>query len=57
MVVVLLFIFFIFLFLLLVHRVAGQVIAQMNPNINIVAMQDRVSPLTENVFNDKFWRE
>lgn len=27
----------------------------MNPSINLTALQNRVSPDTEDVFNDKFW--
>ena len=28
----------------------------MNPAIKLTPMQDRVSPLTEDIFNDKFWK-
>ena len=28
---------------------------QMNPNLNVVAKQERVQPSTENIFNEEFW--
>ena len=28
----------------------------MNPSLNAVALQDRVAPSTENVFNTNFWQ-
>eukprot|EP00299_Pterocystis_sp_00344_P006152 c1792_g1_i1.p1 GENE.c1792_g1_i1~~c1792_g1_i1.p1 ORF type:complete len:1079 (-),score=297.63 c1792_g1_i1:122-3325(-) len=36
-------------------KTAAEVIKTMNPEVNITAMQDRVSPVTENIFNDTFW--
>jgi ubiquitin-activating enzyme E1 len=35
--------------------VAAEAARHMNNDINIVTFQDRVSPLTENVFDDAFW--
>eukprot|EP01063_Lacrimia_lanifica_P036907 TRINITY_DN7442_c0_g1_i1.p1 TRINITY_DN7442_c0_g1~~TRINITY_DN7442_c0_g1_i1.p1 ORF type:complete len:1096 (+),score=453.90 TRINITY_DN7442_c0_g1_i1:48-3290(+) len=34
---------------------AGQAAAAMNPEFNVKAMQERVQPTTENVFDDAFW--
>eukprot|EP00301_Raphidiophrys_heterophryoidea_P018867 c3861_g1_i1.p1 GENE.c3861_g1_i1~~c3861_g1_i1.p1 ORF type:complete len:1093 (+),score=347.74 c3861_g1_i1:56-3280(+) len=36
-------------------RTLAEAVKAMNPHIKIVPMQDRVSPQTENVFNDEFW--
>jgi ubiquitin-activating enzyme E1 len=35
--------------------VAGEAARKINPNFNVEALQNRVSPETEQVFNDNFW--
>jgi ubiquitin-activating enzyme E1 len=35
--------------------VAAEVSKEMNPNFNVVALQDKVAPETEAVFDDEFW--
>lgn len=37
--------------------VAASAARLINPNLNIVALQNRVGPETENVFNDEFWEK
>eukprot|EP00759_Apiculatamorpha_spiralis_P024831 PhF_6_TR27979/c0_g1_i1/m.41415/K03178/UBE1, UBA1; ubiquitin-activating enzyme E1 len=36
-------------------KVAGDAAKVMNPNMNVVAMHDKVAPETDNIFNDDFW--
>lgn len=36
---------------------AGRAASAMNPDIHLRALQDRVSPLTEGLFNDEFWQK
>eukprot|EP01025_Chloroclados_australasicus_P042611 TRINITY_DN4529_c0_g2_i1.p1 TRINITY_DN4529_c0_g2~~TRINITY_DN4529_c0_g2_i1.p1 ORF type:complete len:1048 (-),score=190.46 TRINITY_DN4529_c0_g2_i1:257-3400(-) len=36
--------------------VAAQAAKEINPQVNIKALQNRVSPETEDVFNDEFWQ-
>jgi ubiquitin-activating enzyme E1 len=38
-------------------KMAAEVVQKMNPSFNIVAMQDRVSALTEKVFDVPFWTD
>jgi ubiquitin-activating enzyme E1 len=35
--------------------VAAEVAKEMNPSLNVVALQDKVAPATEDVFDDAFW--
>jgi ubiquitin-activating enzyme E1 len=37
--------------------VAAKVAKKMNTSLNVIALQDKVAPDTENVFDDKFWEE
>jgi len=36
-------------------KAAANAVKKMNPDLNVVARQDLVSPDTENIFDDKFW--
>jgi ubiquitin-activating enzyme E1 len=36
-------------------EVATEAICKINKEFNVISMQDRVAPETEDIFNDRFW--